>query len=482
MATRDIGSRVFTLDDQLLFAQFSGDVNPMHVDPDVARRLMTGRPVVHGMHLLLTALEYWQSDPLLALSAVSCQFDSPVSVGDPVVVTQHELDDHHHEISVLVDGLVCARIGLTLAILASDARQGSGTQSGVDSKPVASMPLTSPLDIAPEDHVGKTYAIGHRAVPEEWLPKARAHLGQAGFHGVICCSYFVGMVCPGMHSVFSSLAVAVSAEGTARDTTVFSVQKYDARFGLFQIAATGGIAGSLRAFVRARPKRQSGLCDLVRHVAQDEFAGTRALIVGGSRGLGEVTAKLIAAGGGRVDISYASGEQDARRIADEINAFGASACQAWRLDLMNDSMASIDIPWSDLDAVYFFATPKIFRRKSELFEKALFQQFFDFYVDRFYGLCSFLERAVTSGIVRVYLPSTVAIDERPKGLAEYAMAKAAAELLSQDINRSFKHVVVTTTRLPRLDTDQTSTIIKVPSESNVRTLLPIVREMQTSSD
>ena len=38
------------------------------------------------------------------------------------------------------------------------------------------------------------------------------------------------------------------------------------------------------------------------------FAGQTALIVGGSRGLGEVTAKLIAAGGGTPIITYQAGK------------------------------------------------------------------------------------------------------------------------------------------------------------------------------
>jgi NAD(P)-dependent dehydrogenase (short-subunit alcohol dehydrogenase family) len=45
----------------------------------------------------------------------------------------------------------------------------------------------------------------------------------------------------------------------------------------------------------------SGLC------APDEFAGATALIIGGSRGLGELTAKLLAKGGARILITYATG-------------------------------------------------------------------------------------------------------------------------------------------------------------------------------
>ena len=64
-------------------------------------------------------------------------------------------------------------------------------------------------------------------------------------------------------------------------------------------------------------------------------------------------------------------------------------------------------------------------------------------------------------------------------MTEYTMAKSAAEVLTQDINRSFKHVRVSTTRLPRLSTDQTASIVNVSAVSNLETLLPLVRAMHT---
>jgi len=50
-------NRAFSLEDQLAFAALSGDFNPIHVDPLLARRLLFGAPVVHGVHLLLWGLE-----------------------------------------------------------------------------------------------------------------------------------------------------------------------------------------------------------------------------------------------------------------------------------------------------------------------------------------------------------------------------------------------------------------------------------------
>ena len=52
-----VASRTFTLEDQNTFAKFSGDFNPIHVDPIFARRTISGQCVVHGIHGLMWALD-----------------------------------------------------------------------------------------------------------------------------------------------------------------------------------------------------------------------------------------------------------------------------------------------------------------------------------------------------------------------------------------------------------------------------------------
>jgi len=238
------------------------------------------------------------------------------------------------------------------------------------------------------------------------------------------------------------------------------------------------LQGRLKAFMRPPPQPQPSLQELSKYVSGDEFKETRSLIIGGSRGLGEVTAKVLAAGGGAVLITYASGLDDAQAISAEINRSTASLCQIQKLDLTNDSFDSLDLDWNTLNAIYFFATPKIFRKKAGVFDPALFQEFYEFYVKKFYELCVFLEKTITSGKVQVYFPSSVAVVDRPKGMAEYAMAKAAAEILVQEINKEFRKVAVVCTQLPRMSTDQTATILKVAAASNVEILLPLMRSMK----
>jgi len=478
-----IGKKTFCAEDQQLFARISRDCNPMHMDPVVARRLLAGRQVVHGIHMLLTAIEFWQNDTASLPVAISCNFNNPVSVGEQLVFTQNALAGNQSTLEARVNGLLCATIVLTVE-LPGAAQQVSLSPPQVDAskEPFGLGSLSQPLDEAPEFHLGKCYALTlNDADFATRFPQSHRYLGKQGFAAMAALSYVVGMVCPGLHSVFASLEVDLRSSAVANDQLYFSVRKYDPRFHLFDIGFSGCLQGRLKAFMRPPPQPQPSLQELSKYVSGDEFKETRSLIIGGSRGLGEVTAKVLAAGGGAVLITYASGLDDAQAISAEINRSTASLCQIQKLDLTNDSFDSLDLDWNTLNAIYFFATPKIFRKKAGVFDPALFQEFYEFYVKKFYELCVFLEKTITSGKVQVYFPSSVAVVDRPKGMAEYAMAKAAAEILVQEINKEFRKVAVVCTQLPRMSTDQTATILKVAAASNVEILLPLMRSMQTHS-
>ena len=211
-------------------------------------------------------------------------------------------------------------------------------------------------------------------------------------------------------------------------------------------------------------------------VEPGEFAGSTALVVGGSRGLGEVTAKLLAAGGAQVIITYRVGSAEAEAVAQDIRAAGGT-CGALAYDASLPAAAQL----ASLDRApthaYYFATPTIFRAQSALFERARLDAFLDVYVDGFVRLAEAL-RAVRND-VSLFYPSSVYVEERPRGMIEYAMAKAAGETLCSEMNLAWAPLRVAVGRLPRLPTDQTASVIETKFPSPVACLLPFVREAQS---
>jgi acyl dehydratase/NAD(P)-dependent dehydrogenase (short-subunit alcohol dehydrogenase family) len=472
---RKLGDKTFTDQDQRDFARASRDWNPMHVDPVAARRLLSGRQVVHGIHTLIHALNLWSRPEPVERVRVTCSFANPVNVGDLVDFSQVDEDDDRTRIIAAVNDLACTEVVIE-PLAAADTAFPARLASGPDRPRRRIGELAVPLDEAPGSQVGALIEL------DAWddslaitFSQAAALLGRDGLSAVSRLSFFVGMVCPGRHSVFSSLEFTTSpmAGGDLR----FEVRKYDPRFRLFTVAFEGALRGELRAFLRLPPQLQPSARETAERLAGHEFKGTRSLVVGGSRGLGETTAKIIAAGGGDVIVSYATGVDDARAVAADINANARGHCDIAQLDLRSAFQGAPGIDPSSLDAAYFFATPRIYAKRSELFDRNAFDEFAGFYLQRFYELCRWLEQVDRPKPLRVYLPSTVFITERPKGMTEYAMAKAAAEVLADDLNRSLRNVTVVYTRLPRLATDQTASILKVSVASNLDAMLAVVHVM-----
>ncbi len=466
-----LGERSFSAQDQRDFAAASRDVNPMHVDAVAARRLLSGRQVVHGIHTLMHALQLWQPGGPIGPWKASCNFANPVSVGDRVVFQQEDLESGRTRLTATVDGLDCTEVLIEAAPADAEPR---GLTSGLPTRVVGA--LAAPLDETPGSQTGSLIELvpGSDAL-DRAFPRAAAFLGAGGLAALAGLSYFVGMVCPGQHSVFSSLQFGPGLDAPA--PLRFEVRRYDPRFRLFTVAYDGPLRGELRAFLRPPPQPQPGAREVAAQLQGGEFAGTRSLVIGGSRGLGEITAKILAGGGGDVVVTYAMGRGDADAVAADINAQGRGRCTAVPLDLGGPFQGTAGVDPAALDAVYFFATPRIYSKRSGLFDRGAFDEFVGFYLQRFHELCLWLEGTERSRPLKVYLPSTVFITDRPKGMTEYAMAKAAAEVLADDLNRSLRHVMVVHSRLPRLATDQTASILKVEVASNLDAMRAVVRLM-----
>ncbi|WP_284615903.1 MaoC/PaaZ C-terminal domain-containing protein [Aquabacterium humicola] len=463
-----LGVHAFSADDQRRFAALSADVNPMHMDAIAARRLITGRPVVHGIHTLLAALERLPAEDGAVLRRIDCEFVNPVCVDDPVEFCRAEHDGEGVALRASVSGLECTRITL-------DGPAGALPRPREAAPDIVAVPA-QPIERAPESWVGQIQVLPLPAADfAAAFPRTSAQLGERRVAAIGLLSAYVGMVCPGLHSVFSS--VLLEPGDGAADALRFEVLKYDPRFRLFVVAFDGCIRGQLKAFQRPPAQPQPTMAELAPALGAGDFAGRHAWVIGGSRGLGELAAKLVASGGGSVTLTHASGADDARRVADEINATGRGAAAARRLDLLNADLAAWIAAAAPPDVVFYFATPRIYRKKAGVFDAALFDEFMAFYAHRFEALCTLLERHAGERRVRVFVPSTVFIDDRPKGMTEYTMAKAAAEVLAADLGKSLRRVQIVCERLPRLPTDQTTSLVPVRSASAVEVLLPLVRRL-----
>jgi NAD(P)-dependent dehydrogenase (short-subunit alcohol dehydrogenase family) len=451
------------------FAALSADVNPVHTDALAARRTQFGEPIVHGVHSLLRVLDTVAAvEPeLRRATSVKAKFLRAVYVGDSMVPEITSRGPSRWRVRGSVDGQDVVAVAIGFGSPAQLSPLGPGVARTLP-------PLTQPLNLPPQQMLGYGGQVAYSC--EGWgqlFPHAVECFGAQRIGALACSSYIVGMLVPGLYSMFFELDVSL-AERNAAPALSFLSGAIDPDFRSLQIEVRGGgIGGTLRALHRLPPAQQPALESIAVRVQPGEFSDARALVVGGSRGLGELTAKILAAGDAEVTITYAAGVRDADTVASELTAAG-KRCNVVRYDVREP--AAPQLRAIDSTHVYYFPTPSIFRRKAGFYDPVRRVEFEDFYVK---GFANLIEACPHPETLRVFYPSSVAVafDQRPPEMLEYAMAKAAGEILCEELARRYEGMRVITTRLPRLPTDQTASVMQVDTADPVEVLLSVVREM-----
>jgi hypothetical protein len=189
--------------------------------------------------------------------------------------------------------------------------------------------------------------------------------------------------------------------------------------------------------------------------------------------LGEVVAKLIAAGGGKVVITYHVGEAEAQSVSNEILQWGGK-CQYMQLSATEVEKYLID--FASFNQIYYFATPKISGKRTSQFDQTQRSSYHAIYVDAFKSLCETLNDTNTHS--SVLYPSSVFLEHTPKGLEDYVTAKREGERLCEQLN-ALCRIKILAKRLPQLPTDQNQALLEGQMTDAVKCMLPIIREMST---
>lgn len=465
------------------FAQLSGDFNPLHLDAQAARRLQFGGTVCHGVHLVLRALEVSAAAARLQperIDTIDAVFHASVLTGSSLNLDLAVVDGQRLRLVGSAGGraLFTVKLGLHVQTLPPGP------------VPADAMPEVPALAQVVDFPDGRRLPEGqvpvrlNRTLSQQLFPAlSAAPQGLSLIAELACTTRIVGMSCPGQHSIYAELHLErhTGTHASAAGAMPYWLKRADPRFRSVRIEVLGpSWRGVLQALFRAPPVAQPALAELASLVAAGRFAGQRALVVGGSRGLGELTAKLLLVGGAEVTLTYAGGQQDADRVCHEAAVAGFSA-RAWRLDLLStlpDDLAST-IAASRFTHLYHFATPQIAKTPAGGWSSTLFDRFSRFYVHGFAEVVRALAAGNDGGVQQLLYPSTVFLDVPAKGFAEYCAAKAAGEVLAEHLALTHR-LRVHTPRLPRLQTDQNSSYLGVEGLAPLPVLLALLQDMQPS--
>ena len=343
----------FSYDDQLFFAKFTGDYNPVHLDKVFARRLLFGRVVIHGIHLLLWGLDVWLAKQTRALyiAALEARFLRAVGI-DEECACAWNVRQHQIEIIVMAGDAIAMRVKLKAVPAFKD------NVSVSNSFPKREKCANHTTEDASKVF-GKVKLFLDRNLINERFPNVARILPSSQVAEILATTRIVGMKCPGLHSLFSALDITFDNKDNKLQYLKYKVSKFDDRFSLFSIAVKGpGMSGMVKAFSLPSPKVQDSFAVITEKIQPQEFRSIKAIVIGGSRGLGEVTAKILAAGGAEVLITFCNGIKDARKTTQEINS-GGGCVDYVHFDVLSDprDMEADMRLWIDADQLYYFATP-----------------------------------------------------------------------------------------------------------------------------
>jgi hypothetical protein len=438
--------------------------------------LLFGSPVVHGVHLLLWSLDSWLGSrkKMVELSSIKAFFIKPLIVDEEVGLSCQSEDNNYVKMELLCGQSILTKIEFTCH--KSEKHKIDFVKSCFPEKIKPHLVLEEEI----ADKSGKLDLYLNTEAAIKMFPNLIEFISPLQISTLLATTRLVGTEVPGLHSVFSELSL-LHSDFNKCTTLKYEVGKYDKRFGMVSMNITApGLKGIIKAFIRPHEREQDSYLKIKKNVNRDEFKGQSALIIGGSRGLGEVTAKLLAAGSADVKFTYHQGREDANRIVQEINSNGGTAnCSQYDvLSPDKDSFHKALNNWYPTH-LYYFTTPFIFSGTKGLFSYNLFRKFCDYYVSGFANTMNIL---IPLGLRGVFYPSSIAIDELPLNMGEYAVAKTAGEELCMFYEKKYNDIIIYKPRLPRMDTDQTVSLFPVDNENPVPILLEHLRLLISGSD
>jgi hypothetical protein len=282
----------------------------------------------------------------------------------------------------------------------------------------------------------------------------------------------IGMRCPGTYALFRGFSWNRN-DILSNYPTKYSVQNMDTRFNMLRLLVSGGsIEVRADVILRKPPVKQISSSSLREVIQVDEFADVRAIVIGGSRGLGELTVNALAAGSARILFTYFRGENDANILRDLTSSHSAN--MQFDVNIQDSSTINRMIEFCPTH-LFYYATPHIAKQTDTTWNQSLYDDFYTTYVDQFNSLINSLN------LCGIFVPSSTFITSNETGFSEYIKAKTATEEFCDRWRSQHPNVNLVVERLPPLVTDQTSQNLGINSEKNLDILLPIIKKMLTAS-
>ena len=444
--------RTFSMQDQLDFASFSGDHNPIHIDEKKSIKTHAGQPIVHGVHLVLWALDICKTN-LKADSKLDIDFLSQVNLNTEVSA----IFDEAKNVITLIGSNEAKYCTIKIKKL-STVSNASISNNEVAFNKNGLKPDDLEIDeIRTGQMIDDLFGGSKKNLGRNLFPYLVKNIGLDFVYEIACISSIVGMKIPGNHSLFLNLTLTFISSNKNKYIVVNN--KHDV-LKLLSISYFGiNLNAEIKALFRPKPTQVISISCLIEKFDQHiSLENKKVLVIGGSRGIGAYVTKLCSIMGASVTFTYNSQNKSAKLIEKEIlNNNGKVNCI--KMNVLDDN--DLKVLDKKFDYIYYFATPKILPNTSKGIDKKMADHFYLFYVDTFKKI---VKKSSSSNKKTKFLyPSTTYIDDNKNDFREYISAKLEGERLCKSFNNKVNKNFFCP-RIPPLDTDQNLSIL--PSKNS----------------
>ena len=461
-----LGDRTFSHEDQKKFSKFSGDKNPIHLDILNQRKTITGECIVHGIHSVLWAIELFNSKYFYIHESYIITFRNKISLNQKVYCVLDKINNKIIIKNIDEKKLVVIKYkGLLKFYYDEDILPLGRKKKLSEPNEIDDNILKSKLYI-------KSQYGGEIEYAKDLFPRLSKSIDINLIYEVSILSNIVGMQIPGRNSLFASCKIFFKHQKNIEPA--FRVKSFHDRLKLVNLEYHGiNLNAEMGAYLLKKSTSSKINNDFKnRLIDLSRFDGRTILIIGGSRGIGSFVAKVIGLLGARVTISYNVGLIEASSVCNDINRNTlVENADHVKFNVLNDDYS--DVFKNKYDDLFYFPTPKIISDASDTFSQDKYIKFKEIYCTYFENIAlEFIRR----GGKKIFYPSSIYVEQNINGFDEYKLAKQDGELICKTLGSNY-FVKIIVDRLDRVDTDQTLSVLPVPSLDPLEVAIDIAQRM-----
>ena len=440
-----ISSRVFDIEDQKIFAELSSDYNPIHLNKTYALKSIFKDLIVHGVHLL-----FWAIESIIKFSKnknivkIHINYFKPTFLKKEIKLYYNYKENNFY---IKNDDQVLIKIKIFFS---------KRPLKKLINKKITWHSIKKPIfNVIDKKDLNKTFTklyFGDSDLLIKLFPMFCKKYGKNLAIELISLSTLIGMIYPGRDSILSAISINFNMKN---EKDLYSKISYlDDRSKIIKLKFTYNyISGEITSCFRPQLNKLINVKNLI-HNKESIYRNFKALVIGGSKGIGEAITKLILLKGGNVDFTYNNSAKRANYILNSLKKSKLNL-KAKKFDVTKNNELSNFFNFERYNLVFYFATPKIFIKNDNNFDESLYNSFYDYYVRGFEKIL--LSAKKFKNKITFYYPSTIEIKNKSSIYQEYIKAKKNGEKICKLYSKKGYRILFQ--RLPRVTTDQTISMI-----------------------